>query len=429
MIRARGHDPDEWPELLAELVPIDLDALAQQTGAIRRRREIRSGSVLLRLLLGWTVAHMSLRNTVAWASESGVAHLTDEALRKRFAQCESFLRTLVAHMLSVWIDVPSSLGRLLRIVDASMCPFVGPSGRTLRVHAVYDPVAARLTSVDVTSDTIGESIAHAPHAPRDLVVADRGLAHTAKLFEVATRGVAFLVRAHLPSVSMRDAAGATLTTRALLDAARGGAREIPVWLPHKKGLLPARLAIIPMAPERAAKAREKLRKQARKKSRTPTPLTLELAGYWCLLTNLPADHADVATLCALYRLRWQIELFFKRCKSLLGLRTPPHASERLAKVGLLAYLFAAALIDGANALETPANDATIPERKLWSLWRPFRRGVIDVLVTAMHAVARTARRFQRARATASLRERPRRRTYTLQRWLENAAPTALMEDR
>jgi hypothetical protein len=41
---------------------------------------------------------------------------------------------------------------------------------------------------------------------------------------------------------------------------------------------------------------------------------------------------------ALYRLRWRIELAFKRLKSLIGLKEPPGFDERSAKPWILAHL-------------------------------------------------------------------------------------------
>jgi hypothetical protein len=44
---------------------------------------------------------------------------------------------------------------------------------------------------------------------------------------------------------------------------------------------------------------------------------LRLAGYFCILTTLPEAVASDDVVLELYRIRWQIELFFKRCKGLL----------------------------------------------------------------------------------------------------------------
>ena len=64
-----------------------------------------------------------------------------------------------------------------------------------------------------------------------------------------------------------------------------------------------------------------------------------------LVTSLPAAEFPAADIFALYRLRWRIELAFKRLKSLIGLKAPPGADERSAKPYLLAHLLAILLLE------------------------------------------------------------------------------------
>jgi Transposase DDE domain len=53
------------------------------------------------------------------------------------------------------------------------------------------------------------------------------------------------------------------------------------------------------------------------KGRIPSPTAHHLGGYLCVLTTLPATLASDDLVLGLYRIRWQIERFFKRCKGLL----------------------------------------------------------------------------------------------------------------
>ena len=55
---------------------------------------------------------------------------------------------------------------------------------------------------------------------------------------------------------------------------------------------------------------------------------------------MPAD-----AVCALYRLRWQIELAFKRLKSLMGLEEIDAREPRLAKAAVCAKLILAILAE------------------------------------------------------------------------------------
>jgi hypothetical protein len=69
----------------------------------------------------------------------------------------------------------------------------------------------------------------------------------------------------------------------------------------------------------ASRARAGVREAHRKKGRTPTDAALALAGWLILMTNAPAEKLPTDAVAYLYRVRWQIELVFKQCKSVLRL--------------------------------------------------------------------------------------------------------------
>ena len=92
-----------------------------------------------------------------------------------------------------------------------------------------------------------------------------------------------------------------------------------VFLGQGDQALPVRLVAFRLRPESAARHRAALREAQRKQGRTPTQQALELAGWLILLTNVPAEKLPARAVSYLYRVRWQIELVFKQCKSVLRL--------------------------------------------------------------------------------------------------------------
>ena len=70
-----------------------------------------------------------------------------------------------------------------------------------------------------------------------------------------------------------------------------------------------------------------------------------------LITSLPREAFPIERLGALYRLRWQVELAFKRMKSLLRIDRLPAKSDALASAWLHAHLLFALLVE-ASAGET-----------------------------------------------------------------------------
>ena len=58
-----------------------------------------------------------------------------------------------------------------------------------------------------------------------------------------------------------------------------------------------------------------------------------------------AQDFTTTDILALYRLRWRIELGFKRLKSVIGLKGPPVTDERSARPHILAHLLLILLLE------------------------------------------------------------------------------------
>lgn len=129
------------------------------------------------------------------------------------------------------------------------------------------------------------------------------------------------------------------------------------------------------------------------------PLTLASTGYLMVLTSLPAEAATAAEVLATYRLRWQVELAFKRLKSGLGIDRLLARDTRLARSWLLAHPILALLIEDAagEVLDAPPMRQAGPERPV-SIWR--LHGAVRAAL--LGAVLRTVAPADLRRATALL---------------------------
>jgi len=74
-------------------------------------------------------------------------------------------------------------------------------------------------------------------------------------------------------------------------------------------------------------------------------VAVSAAGFVVLATSLPAAAYPAEQVGAAYRLRWQIELAFKRLKSLLHIDRLPCRSEAGARSWLSAHVILALLDD------------------------------------------------------------------------------------
>jgi IS4 transposase len=106
-----------------------------------------------------------------------------------------------------------------------------------------------------------------------------------------------------------------------------------------------RLIIRRKMPEAAEATRLALRRAAIKKGKKLDPRSLTAAAFMIVVTSLPAKGYKAQDILAVYRLRWQIELAFKRLKSLLHRDKLPTRTERTSRSWLYAHLIVALLSD------------------------------------------------------------------------------------
>ena len=92
-------------------------------------------------------------------------------------------------------------------------------------------------------------------------------------------------------------------------------------------------------------AHRSLRRKASKKGKKLQPRTLEFARYVILFTSFPAADFPVAEVLEWYRVRWQVELVFKRFKSLAALGHLPKRDDESAQAWLYGKLLVALLVE------------------------------------------------------------------------------------
>ena len=111
------------------------------------------------------------------------------------------------------------------------------------------------------------------------------------------------------------------------------------------GEVEGRLVAIRRGLQAAKKARKQLLRRARKKQKRLSRQALYAAGFVYVWTTVPSDVLDTAGVLELYRMRWQIELSFKRMKSILGLGQLPKKTGASCRAWIHGKLLVALLIE------------------------------------------------------------------------------------
>lgn len=337
----------QWPYLMAFVGgAARVNALAEETGAFTRARKIDSPEVLLRLILMWAVAERSLMDTAAIAAEAGLADVSDVALVKRFAKAGDWLAALASGLL-VDAQPPLPEGVRVRVLDATGITRAGKRETDRRLHVGLDLGSNRIDSIELTDVKGTESLQRFSVRAGEVLIGDRGYGSRAGMSYVARQGAFFVVRFPWPTVPLESRDGQAFSLLgALRSLPEADVGDFAVRFEGRDGKrIDARLVAIRKSEPAAARARQKALRQRTKKGYASVDIrTLELAGYFFVLTNLPPD-VSAESVLQLYRLRWQIEIKFKTLKSLLHLDNVPARNDESLRVYVLAKLLVALLID------------------------------------------------------------------------------------
>lgn len=335
---------DDWGWMIERLGGVEaLTESARATKAFVRARGVRSAVDLLRLTLAYCLSHAGLRGTAGWAAAVGLAKLSDVALLLRLRNTSDWLLHLIARLLGSGRPLAAE-GRLIRILDATTVLRAGLQARRSnglwRVHSAFELPAERFGFLALTDESGGERLDRVPVAPGEIRIADRAYLQPDQMAEVMAQGADVLVRASWHNARWLDEEGAPFDLiTALSTTGQAGLLDRAVWIARKGGApLALRLVALRKSPAAAIEARRKARLQARKEGRQVSAGTLAAAEWIILVTSLPAETFVAADILKLYRLRWRIELAFKRLKSLVGLRSPPAEDPRLARPWVLSHL-------------------------------------------------------------------------------------------
>jgi len=346
------------------LLPDDLAASARRCGAFVVPGKIRLPTDLLRLCLAYAVGS-SFEAVARWARATGLADCTQETLVKRLPRCRFWLAYLIGQQLSLVEPGPAvpGLGHL-RLLDATTIQRPGLTQPDRRLHVGFNLQTGCLDHLALTDASVGERLAAFPAEPGDLLVADRGYAAREGVAAVRAAEAHLLVR--LPwrnGLPLQTPAGTRLDllTRCR-QVAPGTYHAEPVQTIGTQAIasVPGQLIIYALPPPQAAHARARVQRRKRQHSKACSPATREMAGYLILFTTLPATQCDAATACALYRLRWQIEIAFKRLKQVFGFHDVRARSDALCEMVILAKLLLALLAERLLAPALMDDDAERP---------------------------------------------------------------------
>ena len=168
---------------------------------------------------------------------------------------------------------------------------------------------------------------------------DKGIAH------VLDKGGHVVIRSKW-TLNLKTQTGSRLDIIPLLETlSPDEIGDWPLRLDYKNKTYSVRLVAIRKSSQAIEKTVRALHKEARRKGKQLKNETLKAANFIFVVTDLTQKEMSCSQVLELYRMRWQIELVFKRLKSILGFDRLRAKDDKLCQTYLLGKILGALVID------------------------------------------------------------------------------------
>jgi hypothetical protein len=309
----------DWSLIEAQL-PRGWRELASEMRLIRKLPEhigqkIQDIAVPLRLVLHYVAQQGSMRQTIAGAAASGLVSISQVAFFKWMAKMGEYLEALIALMVDQGVYGAATWGGYQLIAaDATCVEQPGAKGTTARLHYALRLSSLRPRAIRVTDETVGETMRNFDPQAGELWIVDRGYSNPPCVEVTVDAGADILVRHNRHSMPLYTVQGLPIDVVGLLRSTpgRGRAHERKVYVRTRNGrMIAARLCWLRLLLHDARKARAHAKREGVKDAGE-----LDLCEYVTIVTTADASRISAGQGLELYRARWQVELNFKRDKSL-----------------------------------------------------------------------------------------------------------------
>jgi len=321
---------EETPNIdeLINRLPNGYEQACMEKKAIERRREIKSPVDLIKLIFIYLTGGYSQIEMSIIAQELGIANIGDTGFLKKFAKCRDWLAWIISQIVPqavITYKIPKGLENYtITALDASDVSEKGSTKRIFRLHYAVDLIKMCCLSCKITAQNVGETLLNFDIQENWLILADR-IYGTLTSIEYCLKAKAnFILRLKYGAFKLYNEDGSELDLLSRLrNITSEVAEDITTYVKLATlGFTALRICAIKIPDEKLGEVERKNKRKASKKQHETSAGALEMSHYVVVITALPYSITTDAII-SLYRLRWQVEIFFKRLKSIIDYGNVP----------------------------------------------------------------------------------------------------------
>ena len=346
-----GRGNDRFEEILL-MLPEGWEAQAKDLGALQRAREIKTAEELLRLILLYLTEGKSFRGTSAMMRLSGETQMSDVAIIKRMRNSATWLEWLCENIYRkagliaakpAWLKKKNVL-----VVDGSEDVKCGVRRQCYMLHYSLNLFTLAAREILVTDNRTGEKLSNfKKFGEDDIVMGDRMYGTLPGIAFLKQQGAGYVLRIKTRGFTVFDGKNHTIDLLQLFSQLKAGkTADITVKCSINGRYETVRICAMRKDENSERKGLKRLTKTNQRKSggKSVSDLQRENNKYIIVATSLGKE-ASAAQVLELYRARWQIEMAFKRLKSLFHYNDLPATNSKSVQAWFYGKLLLAALCE------------------------------------------------------------------------------------
>jgi len=319
------------PQLIP-LLPPSYETACYELGVIQRARSFKTPADLMMLILFHLLNGCTLMEISEVGRLTGMGEFSDVAFMKKFSQCAEWFKRISAELMRGAVadyPKPEYLDDYRAIAfDASDVVEKGRSGRVYRLHYGIDIFGMCSVQHKITGQDVGETMCNFKLGPGDLAIADRIYGTLRSIAHCISSGADYIFRLKSGGFNIYDGQGnkiELLERFAELDAEES--MDIFGYAQPPGGdRVPMRVCVKRKSAEAIEATRKRLARKESRKQEKISATAKKFNEYIVVVTSLPAG-VSAEEVLETYRLRWQVECYFKRLKSIMDFGEMPKKRE------------------------------------------------------------------------------------------------------
>lgn len=319
---------------IIDLMPLGWEEKAKELKAITRSRKIKNAEELLRLNLLYLTNGESFGKTSAILGMSDTNNLNKNAVYERIGKSRDWLKWLCE-------NISRNAGELVRkpkwlqdkkvcLIDATDVSKRGSNQSDYRLHYNIELFNLEMREMHLTESKIGEKMINFEKlGANDVIVADRAYGSLKGIKYLKEKKCEFILRLRAGAFSLYNSEGFKVELTSCFEELKAGEISDKIlFYKEKDELVPIRICGIRKNKDAETKGLRQIKYSNTKHMRGKiSERQAEYNKYILLATSFP-QKIKSNFVSELYRMRWQIELVFKRAKSIFNYGELPSKSEK-----------------------------------------------------------------------------------------------------